>query len=722
MFHARLRPFSLPHNSRLFRIATNRFTTYQSPTKPPKWRRTRALIRRLKLIGFLYLAFYFPNPLRSLIYDPLEEYGILDAITRNTIFRITPQPVLKKKPDQPCSQSIYRPLTEPKEIRLILLEPGDKSDQISCKLIHVTLSWRTQYEALSYNWGDSDKRASVVCDGETISVTANLHSALRDLRLTDRQRVLWADCICINQNDLEEKSAQVKMMGQIYASARRTVIWLGEASDDIKGAFSTLEKAYPRVLLHLPISLVFAVVPMLQPFVPRLIAEPHLPKSADWNAVNRLLERPWFQRTWIVQEVILSKYAVVVCGGETINFQKLLTTVRGLRIITTHGGPRHNILELENETVFATTNGLYMINKVRENLRSGYWVLGRTRKWTSTLIDMVHETRVFQCSDPRDRIYAIINVTTEKSPAKRGLPVDYSFDVGEVYRRFVVWDIMENHSLSTLSIISDKTKTDFGLPSWVPDFSNANHKYFLPDYMFTFDATKTSWIGPEARISPDGKILMLKGKRIDVVKRIARTQYPGQLSRLPDGKLNMETVERQREWLRECMDIAIEDYPANEKALSPSFQYWKSLTWGMSNGRFQQFWRTMIWGHTRTGSKAGALYGTYFRAYGGFINANLEDEKVFSTGGIAQELIESCFAVMLSYRKFCSTRNGSIGWVPRGAQVGDVICVLYGGKIPVVLRPRDGGYEFVGDAYVYGMMNGEALVRGGSPDEEFALI
>ncbi|KAF7509917.1 hypothetical protein GJ744_007231 [Endocarpon pusillum] len=334
---------------------------------------------------------------------------------------------------------------------------------------------------------------------------------------------------------------------------------------------------------------------------------------------------------------------------------------------------------------------------------------------------MVHETRVYQCSDPKDRIYAIINATTEKSPVKRGLTVDYSLDVGELYRRFVVWDIMKNHSLTTLSIISDKSNTDWGLPSWVPDFSNANLRYFLPDYFFTFDATDSSV--PEARISPDGQTLMLKGKRIDAVKRIARTQYPGQLLRLPDGKLDMENVERQREWLRECVDIAIEDHAADEKALSPSFRYWESIrTWGMSDERWPRFWRTMIWGHTLTGVKANILYGSWFRSYGAYINANLEDVKVSSRRSIAEDLIETSFVISLLYRKFCSTRNGSIGWLPRGAQVGDVICVLYGGKVPFVLRPRDGGYEFVGDAYVYGMMDGEALVVGGAPDEEFALI
>ncbi|KAF2259423.1 HET-domain-containing protein [Lojkania enalia] len=719
MFNSSPRVLLTPRNLRYSRIAAQRFATNPPATKSIKWRRTKALINCAKVFGILYAVFYLPNPLRSIIYDPLEEHGILDAITENTIFQIIRQPVVIKD-ERATLGSVYRPITEPKEIRLIVLEPGRRTDPISCRLIHVPLSWRTRYEALSYSWGDQNNRASVICDGQIISVTANLHSALLDLRYTDRQRVIWADCICINQNDLEEKSAQFQLMGQIYAGARRTIVWLGETSDNVKGALSTLQNVYPWVMLYAPFELLFEVVPLLQPFAPKWISQPHLPESANWNAVNRLLELPWFRRTWIVQEVILSKYAVVVCGQETINFQKLLATVRSLQYITVNHGQRFPIIEVQNETVRATTVGLYMIQKVRENLRSGPWLLGRSRKYTSTLVDMVHETRGFQCSEPKDRIYAIINVTTDESPVRRGLIPDYRLDVGEVYRRFVVWDIQKNHSLSTLSFISDKSNTTFELPSWVPDFSNANHEYFLPDYYFTFNATPRC--RPEARISEDGKILTLKGKRIDTVRRVARMEYPGQLSRSKEGILNKEIVKGQRQWLRECFDIAIENHTADNNALIQSFPYWKSQTCGMTNQRFQQFWRTMIWGHNHHGSKASALYGTYFRSYGAFIHANLEDEKVLKEGGVMQLLIEACFTVMLRYRRFCSTENGSIGWVPRGTQEGDEICVLYGGKVPVVLRPRDQGYELIGDAYIYQLMNGEALLMDHIPDDDLSLL
>ncbi|KAI3324110.1 heterokaryon incompatibility [Xylariaceae sp. AK1471] len=57
-----------------------------------------------------------------------------------------------------------------------------------------------------------------------MSVTTNLLSALRHLRYTDRPRMLWVDALCINHNDVEEKNAQIQLMGQIYCRARRSVV------------------------------------------------------------------------------------------------------------------------------------------------------------------------------------------------------------------------------------------------------------------------------------------------------------------------------------------------------------------------------------------------------------------------------------------------------------------------------------------------------------------
>jgi hypothetical protein len=130
----------------------------------------------------------------------------------------------------------YRALTEPGAIRLIELQPSpDLNAAIKCVLLHTTLSEMNDevtyhYCAPSYVWGIIQDPKSVVIDGKELRVTAILETALRHLRDPRLPRYLWADAICINQNDDEEKAIQVTQMGEVYRAARHTIIWLGEAT------------------------------------------------------------------------------------------------------------------------------------------------------------------------------------------------------------------------------------------------------------------------------------------------------------------------------------------------------------------------------------------------------------------------------------------------------------------------------------------------------------
>jgi hypothetical protein len=63
---------------------------------------------------------------------------------------------------------------------------------------------------------------------------------------------------------------------------------------------------------------------------------------------------------------------------------------------------------------------------------------------------------------------------------------------------------------------------------------------------------------------------------------------------------------------------------------------------------------------------------------------------------------------------FCLTEGGYLGWVPRKARVGDTICIFAGAKAPYFLRRvlRLGGprlFTFIGEAYIHGLMYGEAM-------------
>ena len=83
--------------------------------------------------------------------------------------------------------------------------------------------------------------------------------------------------------------------------------------------------------------------------------------------------------------------------------------------------------------------------------------------------------------------------------------------------------------------------------------------------------------------------------------------------------------------------------------------------------------------------------------------------------------IHAVIGLMNKNRRFCSTTDGRIGLVPRSAAAGDVICVLYGGRVPYVLRPCKDGYTLIGECYIHGLMDGEAMDREQFESREFAL-
>ncbi|PVH78200.1 hypothetical protein DL98DRAFT_377834, partial [Cadophora sp. DSE1049] len=125
----------------------------------------------------------------------------------------------------------YPRLSENERTRLIILEPGEPTDELRCHLKHICSLQDHDYEALSYAWGVESLEHTIQCSGMKIQITANLDDALRQLRYPDRPRLLWVDAISINQDDLAERSRQVRIMREIYTNAAQVVIWLGPAAE-----------------------------------------------------------------------------------------------------------------------------------------------------------------------------------------------------------------------------------------------------------------------------------------------------------------------------------------------------------------------------------------------------------------------------------------------------------------------------------------------------------
>ncbi|KAH8656597.1 heterokaryon incompatibility protein-domain-containing protein, partial [Tricladium varicosporioides] len=166
-------------------------------------------------------------------------------------------------------------------IRILTLPSRSNKGPIRCTLENqsIELASVSEYSALSYTWGlPSQPKKEIIINGREFKVFANLFSALTHLRLQQEPRKLWIDAICINQTDTEEKKTQIPLMRYIYAQAKTVEIWLGPDEDDGEFVLRSIERKD------------FAVLETLK----------------FMQAYTALVQRPWFSRTWIIQEFILA--------------------------------------------------------------------------------------------------------------------------------------------------------------------------------------------------------------------------------------------------------------------------------------------------------------------------------------------------------------------------------------------------------------------------------
>jgi len=103
---------------------------------------------------------------------------------------------------------------------------GKTADAVRCEVISVTFASIPKYEALSYTWGEEDATRTIELNHRSFRVRKNLYDALYHLRNNEKERVIWVDAICINQNDNDERSCQVSIMPSIYSRAQKVLVWL----------------------------------------------------------------------------------------------------------------------------------------------------------------------------------------------------------------------------------------------------------------------------------------------------------------------------------------------------------------------------------------------------------------------------------------------------------------------------------------------------------------
>jgi hypothetical protein len=212
-------------------------------------------------------------------------------------------------------------------IRLLRLMAGPKTSEVQCELFEAEIdtevfltqqgdTGRTRkvvpYEALSWSWGsgESDYRVLIRKDNkvERKRCSEGLAWALRYLRHEDKDRVIWVDAICIDQDSVEEKNHQVQMMSQIYSYATCVCVWLGLGDKASRTAIHFIKNEILR----------------LEQF-DALCSDEH--NAEKWQSLLLLMQRQWFFRRWVVQEIALAKDAVIHCGPDTISWKDFSVAV-----------------------------------------------------------------------------------------------------------------------------------------------------------------------------------------------------------------------------------------------------------------------------------------------------------------------------------------------------------------------------------------------------------
>jgi len=380
----------------------------------------------------------------------------------------------------------YQPLSD-SEFRLIQFEKTRTDGIVRFRIHHASLTSPPDYVALSYTWGKpfdelpdewSDPTATYVvfADGAPLSVQLNLEAALERFQteLSSTDLFLWVDAICINQKDVAERNYQVTLMCDIYGKCLRTLVWLGPGVNDSDHGLAILRELY-RAWKRRPVPLQDQPTPLSsQPVETISLYRQHMQKEANIlnseddialpspftsEGLYHLLNRNWWRRAWVLQEVLLSRQTLVYCGSSApmdwnimVAASKIAASIEESSYVFAHESFPDLWARIICEKIIRTFPSDLSIPFVRLDTRD-------------SIRNMISLLQSKDATDPRDKVYAGLGLLL----GPQELEVDYDIPVPELYTRVAKLCIQREGNLNVLSLCA--LQQDPTLPSWVPDLS-----------------------------------------------------------------------------------------------------------------------------------------------------------------------------------------------------------------------------------------------------------
>lgn len=631
--------------------------------------------------------------------------------------------------------SLYKPLRGYRQdIRLLELYYGKDDEDIHCNLVTTPLEFAPPYEALSYTWGDPNKTTSLSIGKYTLKIRSNLDIALRHLRKPNHPtskatesdfRRLWIDALCINQDEIQERNQQVLLMYKIYQKAEQVPIWLGEESDDSNLAMDLIAGMQEDPSVNPD---PFESLLKLHGSGDGEHLNPQDPQ--EWKAFQKLMGRPWWRRIWVVQELMAAQgKAIVGCGSKWMHWSsfEVAAVVIAKQI-------DHPFLE----PLRRLGSGIdHILNLASVRVRMD----GRLDSFSGMMF-LLYMAQNREATEDVDQIYALLGLTPSVS-----LKPDYSTPAEQCYKSFAKLFIANVGNLGVLYLNRRPKRLD--LPSWVPDFSvkvpDDAFNNTVPLGFFSADGNTlmnaqvpSPFCGIPEIITSDGENeLTLYGFQYDS-PLVIDDVWEGAVDER--DTLMFEILKKYENTMRET-DAAHFPQWNREHGME---RFWPMLIYHNPSKtpyemfpRFEAFFRTLIWNASpESRYPAPEIFGRHYveitRGNQRLGNWTDQTPKRIIPYGQARRYYGSLVKHALN-RRFFITKRGHLGSGPKELRLDDLICVVFGSKVPVILRKRvdkddsggEPGFEFIGGAYVHGIMEGEALEalwEGHCEPQKFLLV
>lgn len=578
---------------------------------------------------------------------------------------------------------------------------------------------RNSYVALSYAWSvGSDVVTNI--DGQRVRTQSSAVAALLGLQRPTRElhedldvwssqpeRRVWIDSICIDQTSKRDKEQQINWMRQIYTSAACVVIWLGEEDPSSIKAIAYLQ--YLNVQYN------------------ELIRQGN--SASCWPLVNLqayhslcdLLENRWFHRRWIIQEAALAQKALIICGSHAIRFDQLASGIQILAKAISDMPPNQMWMPGRAPNI-APPMAIYRMRM-------------RRRTESPSLLELLDTFNNSQASEPCDYIFSLLGLC--KDEESRAITINYRLGPEAVFRRAALAHGKTTGRLEFLAICNELARLD-GIrvtgstsddrreyigPSWTPNWaSQFATRYLEPGLLNTehvyrdiYHASKDCTVRGSIDFDAVRDVLPVSLVGIGTISQIDRFIRGGNNETGGEGhQFNMG--DPHNEYYTLAFDFLM-------TGLAPG-------PYASRNARARAFVATITLGGRCSDGLLDfeAVLAQVHHRFSGteLLHRLIEAGLHPSPNTQGQDIEQLANWSTLHYFRLFILNNGYMGLARFRCRLNDRVCVVKGCSVPLVLRPRqDGRYLVIGEAYVHGFMNGEAiekLERSGEKDEVAELV